>query len=417
MNYIQLFRANTKILVFGIVLTLYSSFGQTFILSLFIPGILESFEISRSFYSQLYAVATLLSATTMIFLGKMIDHVPLKRFTLFVIGGIVTASLVAAFSFHVVMLFLAVYMLRFFGQGLLSHTSMTTMARYFSKARGKALSIGYLGFPIGEGLMPLVMVSIILWMGWRETFLASAVFILITLLPLALWLMRGFSGKKVVEGPAEQIKASPMEEEKELRVWKQREIVRSPYFYLFAPTVFIVGFLLTALFFYQTFIAEYKGWQVEWMAGSIIAYAISSFLFSILTGPLIDRFSARKIFPFTLLPMAAGMLVLAFLKQPLATPLFWLLVGISAGVNSPLTSALYAETYGTRSLGSVRSLFTFVMVASTALGPVVYSLFLDKGFTFDQIHLGVIGVILLNFLFIVAFELITRRKQAKLKAD
>ena len=412
MNYIKLFRSNPKILLFGLLLTLYSSFGQTFILSLYIPGILESFEISRSFYSQLYAVATLLSATTMIFLGKMIDHIPLRRFTLFVIGGIVTASLVAAFSFHVAMLFLAVYLLRFFGQGLLSHTSMTTMARYFKKARGKALSIAYLGFPFGEGLMPLVMVSIILWIGWRETFFLSAVFILATLLPLSLWLMRGFSGRAVVEGSVEVMKTPEREEAKDTRLWKQREIIRSGHFYLFAPTVFIVGFTLTALFFYQTFIADYKGWSVEWMAGSIVAYAISSFLFSIFTGPLIDRFSARNIFPFTLLPMAAGMLVVAFFKHPLATPVFWFLVGISAGINSPLTSALYAEIYGTRSLGSVRSIFTFVMVTSTAMGPVVYSFFLDNGFNFDQIHLGLISVILLNFLFILAFGFFSRQVKA-----
>jgi MFS family permease len=198
-NYLRFFLSNRKILVFGVLLTLYSSFGQTFILSLYIPGILESFEISSSFFSRLYAIATLLSATTLIFFGKLIDYIPLKRFTLIVIFGIITASLLAAFSVHVAMLFVAIYLLRFFGQGLLSHTSMTTLGRYFSRARGKALSIAYLGFPIGEGLLPIIMISIILWIGWRETFALSAGFSLLTLLPLSLWLIRGFEGKKVVE--------------------------------------------------------------------------------------------------------------------------------------------------------------------------------------------------------------------------
>ena len=408
MNYFKFFLSNRKILLFGVLLTLYSSFGQTFIMSLYIPGILESFEISSGFYSRLYALATLLSATTLIFFGKVIDHIPLKRFTLVVIFGIITASLVAAFSFHVVMLFVAVYMLRFFGQGLLSHTSMTTLGRYFERARGKALSIAYLGFPIGEGLLPVVMISIILWIGWRETFALSAVFILLTLLPLALWLIRGFQGKKVVEGPD----ASPFPKRgvlKEQRIWKQREIVRSPHFYLFAPTIFLVGFLLTALFFFQTFVADYKGWSVEWMAASILAYAISSFLFSIATGPMIDRFSARRIFPFTLLPMALGIFALARFSHPVVAPLFWFLVGISAGINAPLTSSLYAETYGTRSLGAVRSIFTFVMVVSTALGPVAYSFFLERGFNFDQIHLAIIGVIMLNALLVLASGMIMQK--------
>jgi MFS family permease len=194
--------------------------------------------------------------------------------------------------------------------------------------------------------------------------------------------------------------------------------VRSPHFYLFAPTVFLVGFLLTALFFYQTFIADYKGWSVEWMAASILAYAISSFLFSIATGPMIDRYSARRIFPFTLLPMALGILVLSSFSHSLAAPLFWFLVGVSAGINSPLTSALYAETYGTRSLGAVRSIFTFVMVVSTALGPVAYSFFLERGFDFDQIHLAIIGVIILNAMLVFASSAIMQKwRKMKINRD
>ena len=148
MNYLQLFKANTRILGFGILLVFFSSFGQTFVVSLYIPWFMDAFQISSSFFSGMYAVATVLSALTLIFIGKIIDQVSLRSFTLFVILGMLLAVLLAGLSVHLLMLFLSVYLLRFFGQGLLSHTAMTTMARYFSKARGKALSVAYLGFPI-----------------------------------------------------------------------------------------------------------------------------------------------------------------------------------------------------------------------------------------------------------------------------
>lgn len=137
------------------------------------------------------------------------------------------------------------------------------------------------------------------------------------------------------------------------------------------------------------------------MAASITAYAAAAFLSSVLSGPLIDRFSAMRLFPFVLLPLSIGLLVLGVFSHPATALIYWFLVGLSGGMSSPVSSSLYAESYGTRSLGTVRSLFTFVMIVSTAMGPLVYSILLDLGLSFSQIHLGVILVILMNAVFVI----------------
>ncbi len=387
---------------FGIVLVFFSSFGQTFIVSLYIPSLMEAFDLSSSGFSSLYALATLGSAATLIFVGKKIDHVPLKHFVLFVVGGIFFACLLLAVSWHVAVLFLGLYVVRFFGQGLLMHTAMTTMARHFSHARGKALSIAALGFPMGEAILPVLVASSIGLLGWRETLVLSALVIGAGLFPFSLLTLSRLKTKRVRE---ERVGGRAVESSVAVdtgRLWRQSQVVRTPWFYVFAPTVFLTGFILTALFFFQTFIASEKGWSVEWMAGSIVAYAIASILMSMVAGPLIDRFSARRLFPFMLLPLAGGLLVLSAGSHPLIAPAYWLLVGLTGGMNAPVTSSLYAEIFGTRSLGTVRSLFTFVMVVSTALGPVVYSFFLERDAGFDQIHLGVIAVVVVNMFFILA---------------
>jgi len=413
-NYYRFFVANRNILLFAIILTLYSGFGQTFIFSLYIPEIIREFQISQGLFSSIYAVATLCSGITIIFAGKLIDRMPIMKFTLLVIAGIIVANLLAGLSLNLFMLFLAVFMLRFFGQGLLSHTSMTAMGRYFSKSRGKALSIAYLGFPIAEAAMPIAIITLILTIGWRESFLFSSVFILATLLPLVLILLRKFDSSKIVEEAGSKARKTKEISIKHQRTWAQREIVRGLDFYVFAPTVFIVGFTLTALFFYQTFIAGFKGWSLEWMALNITAYAVSSLVFSILAGPLIDRFSARKVFPFVLIPMIAGLLVLALSSHTLATPAFWFLVGISAGANPTVSNALYAETYGVRNLGAIRSIFTFIMIISTAAGPVVYSALLESGINYNQIHLLLSGVIVLNILYILLALRHKKNRQSKM---
>lgn len=401
MSFVRLFFNNWKILLFAIILTFFSGFGQTFLLSLYIPHIILEFDISQSLFSSIYAIATLCSGLTIIFAGKLIDRIPLIRFALLVIAGIILANTVAGLSANLIMLFAAFFLLRFFGQGLLSHTSITSVGRYFNRARGKALSIAYLGFPIAEAVFPITVVSVIAAIGWRESFLYSGLFIFLTLFPVTWVLLKGFDRHKVVESfsPHASPKTDTPPEPNES--WSQKKIVKDLQFYIYAPTAFITGFAQTALFFFQTFIAAHKGWSVEWMALSIAAYALASFSFSILTGPLIDRFSAKAIFPFVLVPLALGLLVLVFFSHPAAAIVFWFLVGMTGGANPTTSNAIYAETYGVKNLGSVRSIFTFVMVTSTAAGPVLYSLLLDNGFNFNHIHLAITGVILLNILFVL----------------
>jgi MFS family permease len=68
--------------------------------------------------------------------------------------------------------------------------------------------------------------------------------------------------------------------------------------------------------------------------------------------------------------------------------LFLLILGIAVGLSGPVKSALMAELYGIERLGAVRSLFTMVMVLSTALGPMIVGNMMDMGYSIFQIVLS-----------------------------
>ena len=61
-----------------------------------------------------------------------------------------------------------IFALRFFGQGAMSHAGETTMARYFGKNRGKALSFATLGGMIGVMIFPIIVVKLTHLFGWKN---------------------------------------------------------------------------------------------------------------------------------------------------------------------------------------------------------------------------------------------------------
>ena len=134
-----------KVILFGFIFTFFSSFGQSFFLGLFNSSIRDALSITHGQFGTIYASATLLSSLVIIWVGKKIDDIDVFKF-----GTLVTLLLSFSCYFFskvssVTFLFIAIFLMRFSGQGLMSHTATTTITRYFTKSRGKALCIGWFG--------------------------------------------------------------------------------------------------------------------------------------------------------------------------------------------------------------------------------------------------------------------------------
>ena len=377
---LQLLRRSLPLLAFGLLLTFFSSFGQTFLLSLYVPSIERLLGISNTVFGSLYAAATLSSAFTLPWLGGRFDKMDIRRYTFMVAAGLAAALLLLSFSANVIMVVIAFYGLRLFGQGLMSHTSVSAMARYFSNNRGKAIGIATLGHPAGEASLPLLITLLIGAIGWRMTLRASALSILVLVLPLSLWLLYRSRERLVQYSQAAHKAGTQLAED--IGLW---QLLREGRFWIIAPLGFIIGYTNTAIFFFQLKLGEARGWSPEWVAGSLSAFAIASALGMAGSGPLVDRLSARRLFPAFLLPYLLGLGILITYRQPISYPIALLFMGLSNGAGSTVKNALLAEIYGVQIIGRVRSVFTTVMVVSTGLGPITFGIMLDADWPFALI--------------------------------
>ncbi len=64
------------------------------------------------------------------------------------------------------------------------------MARVFEEGRGKALSVSALGYPLGEGLLPLAVVLMIHGIGWRLSWILLGALMLLIFVPATQSLLR-----------------------------------------------------------------------------------------------------------------------------------------------------------------------------------------------------------------------------------
>lgn len=193
---IQLFfKYNLSLLAFGFLLSFISGFGQTFLLSLYVPSIEQLLSISNTEFGAIYAFATIGSAATLPFAGGYFDKIGTKRYSLLVTGGLISALLLLSFSYNIAMVLVAFYGLRLFGQGLMSHTSISCMARYGSTNRGKAIGAASVGHPAGEAVLPILIILLIGGVGWREALQVSALACAIIVAPLIVFLLNQSQAK------------------------------------------------------------------------------------------------------------------------------------------------------------------------------------------------------------------------------
>ena len=390
MSYFSFIRENWRLLFFGVAMSLFASPGQTYYISIFGEAFRDEFGLSDGDLGDIYAIATVTSAASLIWLGRWIDRLDLRLYACLVCVSMIGAAYFTSTVTSVFGLWFAVYALRLFGQGLMVHTSVTTMGRFFSASRGRAIAVALLGNTLGVAVYPIMGVALIAWLGWRQAWWVLALAYLIFLVPLILWLLKGHQQRpqNATQPPAGKPTDLDTAEPAAKPDRKVGGVLRDPAFYLMLPAMMAPSFVLTGFIFHQTRLVESKGWSLTVYASGYAGFAIASFATSLLLGALIDRFGARRIFPYFLLPTILSLPVIAVFDHELAGLVF--LIGSGSGLGATLTiyGAIWAEIYGTSHLGAIRSLAQSIMIFASALSPSVFGRLMDQGFSLESIAWG-----------------------------
>jgi len=393
---LRLIRSEWQLLLFGFLMTFWSSPGQTFLISLFSGEIRAELALSDGEFAGIYSLATLSSAIVVIWSGSLVDRVDLKKLSLTIVLGLAIGCGMMSLSDSVLTLLISLFVLRQLGQGLMFIISSTAMVRYLDEHKGKASALASMGYAVSEAVMPGLLVALLLWVGWRQSWQIAALLLVVFMVPAILYLLRDHRQRHddyLVRLASDNADSDRVYRR---RQWTRAEVIRDPWFYLFAPGLMSQPLMFTGFIFHQVHLVESRGWSLIAWASLFSLYALVSVATKLVCGPLIDRYGAIKMVPIVALPMGVGLIILALTDNLFWGGVFLVLTGITVGFQSTVVAPFWSEMYGNKHLGAIKSLGAAAMVFCTALSPIVIGWQIDIGVSMETLAMASAGYVFLT---------------------
>ena len=374
-------RLNKGWLAAGFLLTFSSSFGQTFFIAVFAGDIRAEFGLSHAGWGAIYGLATMASASVMVFAGGLTDRFRVRLIgpTILVIHAMAAALM--AVSDGLLTLIFAVFLLRLMGQGMMGQTAMVAMSRWFVATRGRAVSIASLGVALGEAVLPLAFVALLGAFHWRSLWFIATAFLLIVAL-IMVTILKAERTPQAMESESGSVGMLG-------RNWTRMDVLQHWLFWMTLPAILGPAAWNTAFFFHQVHFAEAKGWAHFDLVAMFPIFTVAGVSSMLLSGWIVDRFGSSKVAGVYLLPMALGYAVIGVAQGHALAAVGLMFMGFSVGAHATMSAALWAEFYGTRNLGRIRAMTGAIMVLGTAIGPALSGWLIDFGIDLPSQTFGI----------------------------
>lgn len=397
MGYLRFLLAHPRFLSFGFGLNVFVALGQTFYVSLYNGEIRDAFSLSHGELAALYGSATIVGSVCLLATGRLLDRVDLRWFTIATSVLVAIGCWLFSITTTVVGLFVAVFVVRFAAQGLWGVCAQVSMARYFDADRGKAAAVSNTGYALGFAIFPLIGAWLLTTYGWREAWAISAWFVLLVIIPLTMVQLWGH-GKRHVAYEQKLANLVDTKTGSKVRQWTLAEVLRDARFWLLQPAMLAVPAIVFSIQFHQLYLVEMRGWTLTAFASGYTVYSGVSLLATLFAGSIIDRHGSYRIITLYLWPLIPTLLVLAYVPSVIAVPILMGLTGLTFGLGLVVFVTIWAEMYGTKHMGAIRSFNIFLNVSLASAVMVLTGWLIDNGVTLEAMCFGGIGVVLVSLI-------------------
>jgi MFS transporter, OFA family, oxalate/formate antiporter len=377
------------IVAVGFLANIGSSFALASTLSIFLKPLTADLGISRGVFSLLRSGEAVIGAAIAPFVGTLADRHGGRWLiaigtTVVAVGYLLLGRVGSFTQFAFVRLTLVTG-----GDAMMGSMVVNIIvAQWFLLRRGRALAIASMGIGFAKVCMPLVAASLILWLGWRQTWVVfGCVILLLVVAPTVLFIRRKPEEMGLLPDGASAAMTDPdwrpgnhstsANLTNEEVVWTRGAALRTRAFWLLVITFGIASVGVTGLNLHVYPFVTDLGYSPV-IAASVMSVIASMQLASPLAWGLIaERIDVRIAATLRFVIQAIGLGLVISGKNLSCLYIGFFLYGIGLGGNMILAEILWANYFGRRSLGKVRGLGLLMSQALAATGPPFF------GFLFD----------------------------------
>jgi MFS transporter, OFA family, oxalate/formate antiporter len=396
----------------GFFANVASSFALASTLSIFLKPLTADLAVSRGVFSLLRSGEGLIGAGVAPLVGQLVDRYGgrwLLAIGAVIVGvGYLLLGQVESFTQFVVVRLTFVTL----GDAMMGSMVVNIIiAQWFLRRRGRALAFSSMGIGFAKVCMPIVAASLIVWLGWRQTWMVfglaavvigvGPVLAIIRRSPEEMGLVPDGARGAIASGETHGKPQKPAWDQiaDQNLVWTRGEAMRTPTFWLLVITFGIASMGVTGLNLHvYPYVTDLGHPPV--IAATVMSVIASMQLASPLPwGLMTERVDVRVAAMLRFVIQAIGLGLAISTTNLFCLYAGFFLYGIGLGGNMVLPEILWANYFGRRSLGTVRGLGILISQALAAVGPPFF------GFLFDLTHgyglsFAIFGCALINSAFL-----------------
>jgi len=344
--------------------------------TIFLKPVIEDLNFSRSEFSLCFTIAHLAAMFITLFLGKLINKNNIRFIMLLSCIGAGIGYIFYSNAHSLIGFYLISILIGLAQAGMTIIPISIIISNWFVEKRGFALGLTFAGSGVGGMFYCLVANWLILIFGWRMAYLFLGISILLTTIPVLVFIIKGHPSEKGLE-PFGKVNN---ENQTEIDTWSLTfsNAIKTKAFWTLGFAMLIMGIINTGI---QSHIFAYftdLGYSSVFTTNIISFSLIMLVLGKIILGVIFDKYGSEKGVIYSCSFLFCTAVLLLKMKFIMFTYLFSIFFGLGASMATVMAPYLTRNIFGPTDykiiFGPIHFLLTFGFSIGTPLSGLVYDI-------------------------------------------